>query len=47
MCDKTRTGKFTVRRQTVARRLRKKLQEVKTVLRTRLHWPVPQQGIWL
>ena len=47
MCSKTRTGKFTVRRKTIAKRLRKKLQEVKAALRERMHWPIPQQGAWL
>jgi RNA-directed DNA polymerase len=46
ICSKTRTGKFTVRRKTIAQRLRKKLQDVKATLRTRMHWPIPQQGAW-
>ena len=47
MCSKTRTGKFTVRRKTIAKRLRKKLQDIKAALRERMHWPIPQQGAWL
>jgi RNA-directed DNA polymerase len=47
ICSQTRKGKFTVRRQTIAKRLRKKLQEVKDTLRQRMHWPIPQQGAWL
>ena len=47
ICSQTRRGKFTVRRKTVAKRLRKKLQEVKATLRQRMHWPIPQQGAWL
>jgi group II intron reverse transcriptase/maturase len=47
ICGKTRNGKFTVRRKTLARRLRKKLQAVKDTLRRRRHWPIPQQGAWL
>jgi group II intron reverse transcriptase/maturase len=47
LCSKTRTGKFTVRRKTIAKRLRQKLQEVKATLRMRMHWPIPQQGAWL
>jgi RNA-directed DNA polymerase len=47
MCSKTRQGKFTVRRKTIAKRLRKKLQEVKETLRMRMHWPIPRQGAWL
>ena len=45
--SKTRNGKFTVRRKTIAQRLRKKLQAVKDTLRRRMHWPIPQQGAWL
>jgi hypothetical protein len=36
-----------VRRQTIAKRLRKQLQEGKATLRQRMHWPIPQQGAWL
>jgi RNA-directed DNA polymerase len=46
-CSKTRNGKFTVRRKTIAQRLRRKLQAVKETLRRRMHWPIPQQGAWL
>jgi RNA-directed DNA polymerase len=47
ICSKTRNGKFTVRRKTMARRLRKKLQAINDLRRRRLHWPIPQQGAWL
>jgi group II intron reverse transcriptase/maturase len=47
ICSQTRTGKFTVRRKTIAKRLRQKLQGVKDPLRQRMHWPIPQQGAWL
>ncbi len=47
ICSQTRKGKFTVRRKTIAKRLRTKLQEVKAALRRRLHEPIPQQGAWL
>ena len=47
ICSQTRTGKFTVRRKTVAKRLRKKLQEIKQTLRERMHWPIRQLGAWL
>ena len=43
-CRKTRTGKCTVRRKTIARRLRKQLQAVKATRRQRLHGPIPQPG---
>jgi RNA-directed DNA polymerase len=45
--SQTRTGKFTGRRKTSAKRLRQKLPEVKGTLRRRMHWPIPQQGAWL
>jgi RNA-directed DNA polymerase len=46
-CGTTRTGRFTVRRQTIRRRWQAKLQEVKTELRRRLHASVPDQGAYL
>jgi len=47
LCRETRTGKFTVRRQTIAKRLRKNLQAVKQTLRERMPWPIRQLGAWL
>jgi hypothetical protein len=47
ICSETRQGKFTVRRQTIAMRLRTKLQEVKASLQMRMHGPSPQPGVWL
>jgi RNA-directed DNA polymerase len=47
MCGTTKQGKFTVRRHTIAKRLRKKLQEVKQTLRVRMHWPIEKLGAWL
>jgi RNA-directed DNA polymerase len=44
ICSKTRTGQFTGRRQTIAQRRRQTLQEVKTTLRQRRPWPLPQPG---
>jgi RNA-directed DNA polymerase len=46
ICRKTRNGKCTVRRQTMAQRLRQTLQAVQDTLRRRMHWPIPQQGAW-
>jgi len=46
-CAKTRAGKFTVLRQTMRKRLRAKLEAVKTELRRRLHDPIPDQGAYL
>ena len=45
MCGKTRKGKFTVRRKTVANRLRRKLHEVKQTLRKRMCLPIPESGV--
>jgi RNA-directed DNA polymerase len=39
--------RFIVRRKTIAKRLRAKLKEVKHLLRSKLHDPVPQVGAWL
>src|SRR5271157_4337642 len=48
ICGVTRTqGRFTVRRQTITKRLRAKLREVKEQLRRRLHDPVAETGKWL
>src|SRR6267143_432941 len=44
---KNRLGRFTVRRKTIRKRMRKKLQEIKQQLRIRMHDPVPQTGAWL
>jgi RNA-directed DNA polymerase len=46
-CAKTRTGRFTVLRQTVRTRWQAKLRAVKAELRRRLHQPVPEQGAYL
>ena len=46
-CAKTRAGKFTVLRQTMRKRLRAKLEAVKSELRRRMHDPIPEQGAYL
>jgi RNA-directed DNA polymerase len=46
ICSQTRTGKFTVRRKTIAKRLRQKRQEIKQTLRARRHWPIRPRGAW-
>ena len=46
-CDKTRKGKFIVLRQTLKKRMRRKLKEVKAKLRERLHDPTPEVGKYL
>lgn len=47
ICGKTRKGRFVVRRQTVKKRMRRKLNELKTELRRRMHWHVADVGKWL
>ena len=48
ICGKTRKGKwFTVRRQTVKKRLRNKLQAVRQELRKRWHERIADTGDWL
>ncbi len=47
ICSQTRKGKLTVRRKTIAKRLRTTLQDFKDTLRRRMHWPISQQGAWL
>jgi group II intron reverse transcriptase/maturase len=39
--------KFTVLRQTIKKKMRAKLNDVKLELRRRMHHPVPEQGKWL
>ena len=48
ICGKKRSnGKFTVIRQTIKKRFRAKLKEVKDELRKRMHHAVPDVGAWL
>jgi hypothetical protein len=47
ICAKTRSGKFLLKRQTMAKRLRTKLSEVKAELLRRRHWNIIEQGAWL
>jgi RNA-directed DNA polymerase len=44
---KRSSGRFTVLRQTIRKRLQAKLNEVKAELRRRMHDPVPAVGKWL
>jgi RNA-directed DNA polymerase len=46
-CGKTREGWFEIVRQTMRKRLRAKLLEIKQALRRRWHDPVPEVGKWL
>lgn len=48
ICAKTKKdGRFTVRRQTMRKRLQAKLLEVGAELRRRMHDPIPEVGQWL
>ena len=47
ICSHTRKGRFAVRRQTIAKRLRSKLRDIKQELRKRLNDRVSQTGAWL
>ncbi len=44
---KTRKGGFVIRRKTIGKRLRRKLQEIKRELKRRYQDPVPETGRWL
>lgn len=44
---KKRDGNFVVKRQTVGKRMRAKLEEIKQQLRNRTHDPIVQTGKWL
>jgi hypothetical protein len=44
---KNRKGTFAVRRMTIGKRMRAKLQQIKQQLRKRMHEPVAQTGAWL
>jgi len=44
---KNRLGRFTVRRKTIRKRMRAKLQQIKQELHRRMHDPVAQTGKWL
>ncbi len=48
MCGKNgKTGYFVIRRKTVKKRMRAKLQAIKTELRRRMHEPLAETGKWL
>ena len=47
ICAKSRTGRFWIRRITIAKRMRAKLAEIKVELKRRWHLPIPEQGQWL
>ncbi len=47
ICAKTRKGRFQVKRITDSKRMRRKLSEVNTELKRRMHHSIPEQGRWL
>jgi len=47
ICALTRDGRFTIKRQSIAKRLRRKVQEVRGKLREMRHAALPEQGSWL
>ena len=47
ICGKKRDGTFVVKRKTVGKRMRVKLEEIKQQLRYRTHDPIAQTGKWL
>ena len=47
ICGVTRKGWFTIRRKTIGKKLKLKLQQVKSELRSRMHDPIPEQGAYL
>lgn len=47
ICARTRQGKFILRRVTQAKRMRRKLDELKVELRRRLHHRISEVGAWL
>ncbi|MHB1576380.1 MAG: hypothetical protein ACYCX9_07695 [Candidatus Dormibacteria bacterium] len=47
ICGKTRGGKFTVKRVTIAKRMRAKLQALNRRLKRMRHLPIREQGRWL
>ena len=46
-CGKTRQGAFTIKRVSVAKRMRAKLQTIKEQLKQAMHRPVAEVGQWL
>lgn len=46
-CSRTRSGRFMVRRGTIAKRMRAKLATLKDTLRRCRALPIPAQGAWL
>ena len=47
ICSQDRKGRFAIRRQTIAKRMRAKLHDIYAKLRKRRHWAIPEVGRWL
>ena len=47
ICDKTRAGKFQIKRTSRRDRMRTKLTMIKEEMSKRMHQPIPDQGRWL
>jgi len=47
ICGRSKDGKFQVKRRTVAKRMRTRLQAIKLELRKRMHHKVHETGKWL
>ena len=47
ICAKDRRGRFKLKRVTSKKKMRSKLNSVKTEMRRRMHHPIPEQGHWL
>jgi RNA-directed DNA polymerase len=43
----TRDGRFSIRRKSIAKRMRAKLSQIKVTLMANRHRPIPAQGSWL
>lgn len=47
ICDRTRSGRFQLKRKSPRDRMRVKLKALKAELWQRMHEPIPEQGKWL
>lgn len=47
ICARSKSGRFWIRRITIAKRMRAKLKQINIELKRRRHQPLPEQGAWL
>lgn len=47
ICSQNHSGRFDIRRQTIAKRMRAKLHDIVRTLKSRQHWTIPAVGRWL